>query len=269
MLNPIFSPEVVAYTVEVDYSCSTIRISADPYDNTVKAIDGYGVKDLKVGTNNFNITVTAQNGSMRTYSLFVTRAAEVISASVDVAVSASDTTTAVPVITEAVTTTTFDFTTAPSLPEENILTVAPDDNTTNDAAMKVMGVLLGLVALFFFGFLSGFFIDKRMKRKELEQLSMNGLARTAQSSYPMPQMPVSQLVSQVPVGPPMAPMYMEDSGVMYVAPEPVPEEAGYGYEAPYPVEEPYVAEQYDQFGGLSALTNAAYPDSEDEDYYDQ
>ena len=64
-LTPQFSPDTIAYTLEVEYSCSSLRISADPYDNTVKAVSGYGVKDLQVGVNTFNINVIAQNGAHR------------------------------------------------------------------------------------------------------------------------------------------------------------------------------------------------------------
>lgn len=253
-MMPIFSPEVVAYSVDVDYSCSTIRISAEPYDNTVKAVEGYGVKDLKVGSNSFFINVTAQNGSVRTYGVIVTRAPEVNSVNVLVDVSDTDASVLQPV-TEVETTTTFDFTTVPSVTEESMAVVVPDNPGASDAATKVMGIILGLIALFFFGFLSGFFIDKKLKRRDLEELPLDGLVRAVQGGYMMPGQPL-----------PAPGPYMDDPNMLY-GPEAYPEDQ---YEEEYPVVDPYAVSHYDELGGLAALTNAAYPDSDDEeDYYGQ
>ena len=98
-----------------------------------------------------------------------------------------------------------------------------------------------------------------MKRKELEQLSLNGMARAAaQGSYqPMPAQPVLTA-------------YMEEPVPVYAEPAAPAEDPEYTYEEEYPVVDPYVS-RYDPYGGLSALTNEAYPDDGDEpeDYYDQ
>ena len=138
------------------------------------------------------------------------------------------------------------------------MVVVPDDPPASDAAVKAMGIILGLIALFFFGFLSGFFIDKRMKRKELEQLSLEGIARAAQNGYPVQPGITGQPYTAYP-----------ETDAYGAAAEPGAEE-GYGYDGEYPVVDSYAVSQFDEFGGLSALTNAAYPDSDDEeDYYDQ
>lgn len=72
-LDFTFNPEITEYQVEVDYDTPIIKISATPEEDTA-TIFGTGEKALKVGENNYTITVTAEDGSQKEYSIKITRA---------------------------------------------------------------------------------------------------------------------------------------------------------------------------------------------------
>jgi len=67
-----FSKTTLDYTVVVDNSVSSITLGATP-DYSKSTISGTGTKSLAVYSNYFNIVVTAENGSKRTYTVNVQR----------------------------------------------------------------------------------------------------------------------------------------------------------------------------------------------------
>ncbi|MCL1810227.1 MAG: InlB B-repeat-containing protein, partial [Clostridiales bacterium] len=72
-LVPVFSAGTTSYTVSVANNVASITINATV--NHEKAIvGGAGAKNLSVGTNNFTITVTAENDTKKKYTVTVTRA---------------------------------------------------------------------------------------------------------------------------------------------------------------------------------------------------
>jgi hypothetical protein len=71
-LTPAFSPDVTAYQVEVANSVTMITITATS-NNGDATVSGMGTYPLNVGTNVFTITVTAADGSVKTYTITVIR----------------------------------------------------------------------------------------------------------------------------------------------------------------------------------------------------
>ena len=278
-LTPAFSPDVIAYMVNVPFECASIRISATPYDSTVKSIEGHGAKDLEVGSNTFNVTATAQNGTQKAYIILVTRAQEVNSASVPISPASSSDVVEIITTSETTTTTEFAFTTAPSETQSTDPAdiVIPDSVSEDNGIVKIFGIILGLTALFAFGFLSGYFIDKSMKKKELASLKLNDLMIGA-GAYPQPQPPRQPIQPQPPAEYVTYPTQYETTytAAPYTA---ATYESSYGdssddddYYESYEgySSEPLVSNQYDGFGGLSGLTNAAYSeDDQSADYYNQ
>lgn len=65
-----------SYTAAVGYGIDSVSISATPTNNKA-TVKGTGKFNLKVGINNFNIIVTAENGSINIYKITITREAEV------------------------------------------------------------------------------------------------------------------------------------------------------------------------------------------------
>lgn len=64
-----------SYTAAVGYGIDSVSISATPTNNKA-TVKGTGKYNLKVGINNFNIIVTAENGSINIYKITITREAE-------------------------------------------------------------------------------------------------------------------------------------------------------------------------------------------------
>ncbi len=62
----------VHYTLNVKNSVDKIKIKADAADSKAK-VSGTGEKVLKEGDNSFQVTVTAENGSSKVYTIVVTR----------------------------------------------------------------------------------------------------------------------------------------------------------------------------------------------------
>ncbi|MFC3747684.1 cadherin-like beta sandwich domain-containing protein [Paenibacillus sp. GCM10012306] len=84
-LNPVFASDVTSYATQVDYNVSGITVTANVYDNAAlltvngtPVVSGHasGTIDLKVGSNIIPIKVTAQDGTLKTYTVTVTRTAE-------------------------------------------------------------------------------------------------------------------------------------------------------------------------------------------------
>ena len=67
-LNPEFNKETLEYTVELESGTSLINIKATAQDNKA-LITGTGTKQVSEGANNFEIVVTAENGSKRIYKI--------------------------------------------------------------------------------------------------------------------------------------------------------------------------------------------------------
>jgi uncharacterized protein YjdB len=76
-LTPAFSANTTSYTVDVDYSVTSIYISATADDRNA-SVSGAGNKSLDVGSNYFDIEVLAEDeATTKTYSIEVVRAAPI------------------------------------------------------------------------------------------------------------------------------------------------------------------------------------------------
>lgn len=70
-----FKAANTSYSVSVPNNVSTISIYATAQHSAAK-ISGTGSKSLKVGKNTFNVVVTAEDGTKKTYTLYITRQSE-------------------------------------------------------------------------------------------------------------------------------------------------------------------------------------------------
>lgn len=73
-LTPAFNNDTSSYSVTVPYSVSSVTITATPKNGEAK-VSGAGNVSLKVGSNTVKLTVTAENGSQRTFTLTIARQA--------------------------------------------------------------------------------------------------------------------------------------------------------------------------------------------------
>ena len=71
-LTPGFDNDTTSYSVVVPNSVSSVTITATPKASTAK-VSGAGTVQLKVGSNTVKVTVTAQNGSQRVFTLTIAR----------------------------------------------------------------------------------------------------------------------------------------------------------------------------------------------------
>lgn len=71
-LNKPFSKENSTYFLNIENNVDSLNIEATKDDST-STICIYGNEDLEVGTNKILISVTAENGNVRTYRIFVTK----------------------------------------------------------------------------------------------------------------------------------------------------------------------------------------------------
>lgn len=69
-INPVFSKDVLEYSVNVPNSVEKVKIKAEVNDNK-SSLSGDGEKDVSEGDNKFEILVTAENGSQKKYILNV------------------------------------------------------------------------------------------------------------------------------------------------------------------------------------------------------
>ncbi|MFE6796528.1 cadherin-like beta sandwich domain-containing protein [Paenibacillus chitinolyticus] len=82
-LNPAYAPGTTTYTVNVANAVNTVDVTPATADSTASVkVDGKSVTSgtasavsLNVGSNTVEVQVTAQNGSIKTYTLTITRAA--------------------------------------------------------------------------------------------------------------------------------------------------------------------------------------------------
>ena len=75
-LSPEFSAATKDYTATVDYSCSSLAVTANPADSKASVTSVTGNDSLGVGENTVSVVVTAEDGSTSTYNIVVTRRAE-------------------------------------------------------------------------------------------------------------------------------------------------------------------------------------------------
>ena len=73
-LSPAFSPSKTSYTVNVANNVTVCTVSATAQDNEAK-ISISGSPNLSVGNNVRSVTVTAENGTTKTYTITIIRAA--------------------------------------------------------------------------------------------------------------------------------------------------------------------------------------------------
>lgn len=69
-LSPTFNKNTTSYTVDAGSNTNSIKISASVEDSK-SSVKGTGTHEVSEGENKFNITVTAQNGSTKTYTIIV------------------------------------------------------------------------------------------------------------------------------------------------------------------------------------------------------
>ncbi|MGO4494951.1 endo-alpha-N-acetylgalactosaminidase family protein [Paenibacillus sp. 2RAB27] len=73
ILSPEFSSDTTSYTVNVDNNVSSMTIAATN-NHSAATVSGAGVKSLSVGLNTFEVVVTAEDGTQKTYTVVVNRA---------------------------------------------------------------------------------------------------------------------------------------------------------------------------------------------------
>lgn len=71
-----FKPNQTEYKVTVPYNVEVVEIYAKPKDSKAKISSGTGKKRLKEGTNKLDVIVTAEDGTKKTYTIYVTRNSE-------------------------------------------------------------------------------------------------------------------------------------------------------------------------------------------------
>lgn len=71
-LTPDFDPDITKYSVEVSKKVEKLEISAITEDENAK-VEVTGNSNFKVGTNTVKVTVTAEDGTKRTYTISVTK----------------------------------------------------------------------------------------------------------------------------------------------------------------------------------------------------
>lgn len=75
-LSPEFAAGTKDYTTTVDYSVSSLAVTATPADSKATVTSVTGNDSLEVGENTVSIVVTAENGATSTYNIVVTRRSE-------------------------------------------------------------------------------------------------------------------------------------------------------------------------------------------------
>lgn len=69
-ISPSFKPSVTEYKVDVNSNTEQVTINASKEDSKA-SVSGTGTHAVSEGENKFNITVTAENGSTKTYTVIV------------------------------------------------------------------------------------------------------------------------------------------------------------------------------------------------------
>ncbi len=74
-MNPAFSPEVTAYTVDVSEDTELVNVTCSLRDSNAKVVSASGFKNLKKGTNQASIVVQGTDGTKTTYNIAINRGA--------------------------------------------------------------------------------------------------------------------------------------------------------------------------------------------------
>ena len=74
-LNPAFNSSITTYNSTVDNSVSSVVVSATKADSKA-TVTGTGTVNLNVGTNTIKVNVTAEDGTVKTYTVTITRKEE-------------------------------------------------------------------------------------------------------------------------------------------------------------------------------------------------
>ena len=69
-LTPAFDSEVLEYSVSVPSEVNTVKITGTKQDNYA-SVEGLGEKEVIEGANKFEVVVTAESGTTRTYNIIV------------------------------------------------------------------------------------------------------------------------------------------------------------------------------------------------------
>jgi hypothetical protein len=72
-IAPAFSADTTAYTLTVPYSVASLTINAAAADSKARSVSGTGTRGLSVGSNTCNVMVTAEDNSIKIYTITVTR----------------------------------------------------------------------------------------------------------------------------------------------------------------------------------------------------
>ena len=71
-ITPTFDPDTTEYTLEVPEDVDSITVNAEP-DADTATVEGTGSHDLQPGENTITVTVTAEDGTEKTYTIKVTK----------------------------------------------------------------------------------------------------------------------------------------------------------------------------------------------------
>lgn len=141
-----FKSSKTSYSVSVPHDAGSINIYAN-VQHSKATVSGTGNKSLSVGTNTFNINVKAEDGTTKTYTLYITRAAK--AEEEQVPVKSSDALLSSLTITNALLSPAFDptikeYTTTVSQDFlEAVITATPNDNKAVVSIEGGTGLQLG------------------------------------------------------------------------------------------------------------------------------
>lgn len=137
-----------------------------------------------MGSNVFNVMVVAEDGTVKQYGIIVQRQAQVVETPAE---SDSDSAVIIMPITPSDIELPPDNSVAevitPTDAELDALfsTVMQEESADGDSTFKIIGIFFAVLALFFFGFLSGYYIDKANKKREEENRIVRELAYGGQN----------------------------------------------------------------------------------------
>lgn len=72
-LDPVFNKDVTSYTVEVPNDIDKVTIGGTSTSQNIKSITGFGEVSLNFGSNQQNIVVIAEDGTVKTYIITINR----------------------------------------------------------------------------------------------------------------------------------------------------------------------------------------------------